>query len=107
MIWLFRVKHLHWGETEKVNEYYLFDVDDINFDLTEYDVSLYFPSSNYYLMNDVDSEKVYVLLFDGLKRNQLSNKDKAYGIVKDFYSKEKRITNIKKILGTQNDDKAI
>ena len=52
MIWLFRVKHLHWGGTEKVNEYYLFDVDDINFDLTEYDISLYFPSSNYYLMND-------------------------------------------------------
>lgn len=105
MVWLFRirpgeVKHLYWGETEKVNEYYLFDVDDINFDLTEYDVSLYFTSYKYYLMNDADSEKIYVLFFDGiLNKRQLSNKDKAYGIVKDFYTKEKRVKNIEKILG--------
>lgn len=101
MVWLFRIKHVYWGKAEKINEYYLFDVNDVNFDLTEYNISLYFGSYNYYLMNDADSEKIYVLFFDGiLSKKQLSNKDESYGIVKDFYTKEKRVTNIEKILGT-------
>ena len=38
MIWLFKIDEVFWNNKPKVNEFYTFDVDYINFDITEYDM---------------------------------------------------------------------
>lgn len=38
MIWLFKIDEVFWNNKPKVNEFYTFDVDDIHFDITEYDI---------------------------------------------------------------------
>lgn len=50
MIWLFKVNEVFWGNKPEVNDYYLFEEDDINFDITKYDITLYFPTANYFLL---------------------------------------------------------
>ena len=59
MIWLFKVNDVYWDNKPKVNEFYTFDVDDIHFDITQYDVSLYFPTASYYLLNESNEDELY------------------------------------------------
>ena len=61
MIWLFKVNEVFWNDTPKINDYYTFETDDIDFDITKYDVSLYFAKSNYYILNDSNDEEIYSL----------------------------------------------
>ena len=89
MIWLFKVDEVFWNDTLKVKEYYTFDTNDIEFDITQYDISLYFGTANYYLLNDSTNEEVYNLRFVGVNSNPMrslvSNDSEIYSIVREFY----------------------
>jgi len=89
MIWLFKVDEVFWNDTPKVNEYYTFDTNDVEFDITQYDISLYFGTANYYLLNDSTNEEVYNLRFVGVNSNPMmslvSNDSEIYSIVREFY----------------------
>ena len=69
MNWLFKVDEVFWNNTPKVNEHYTFDIDDIEFDITQYDVSLYFGTSNYYLLDDTNPDEIYYLEYSGTNIN--------------------------------------
>ncbi len=66
MIWVFKLDEVFWGNKPKVNEHYLFNVNDVNFDMTIYDISLYFATSLYFLLNE-DDKKIYYLNYQGSK----------------------------------------
>ena len=90
MIWLFKVDEVFWNNTPKVNEYYTFDGDDIDFDINQYDVSLYFETSNYYLLSNSNEEEVYFLSFNGVNMNPrrvlLQKDDKIYNVIRKSYN---------------------
>jgi len=96
MIWLFKVDEVFWNSTPKVNEHYTFDIDDIEFDITQYDVSLYFETSNYYLLSNSNEEEIYFLSFNGINMNPrrvlLQKDDKIYNIIKKLYN-DKTVEN--------------
>ena len=102
MIWMFRIDEVSWDQPLKVNDYYLFDEDDINFDITKYDISLYFATSEYFLLSESNDNDVYALMYDGLGRDPHkvlinNNSPSRYGIVRDFYTKTKRLNKLKKL----------
>ena len=90
MIWLFKVDEVFWNNTPKVNEYYTFDGDDIDFDINQYDVSLYFETSNYYLLSNSNEEEIYFLSFNGVNMNPrrvlLQKDDKIYNVIRKSYN---------------------
>jgi hypothetical protein len=90
MIWLFKVNEVFWNDTPKINDYYTFETDDIDFDITKYDISLYFAISNYYILNDSNDEEIYSLrLIYGSgnpMRVLLSKDDEIYNIIRKFHS---------------------
>jgi hypothetical protein len=96
MIWLFKVDEVFWNNTPKVNEYYTFDGDDIDFDINQYGVSLYFETSNYYLLSNSNEEEIYFLSFNGVNMNPrrvlLQKDDKIYNIIKKLYN-DKTVEN--------------
>ncbi len=62
MIWLFKIDEVFWGNKPKVNECYVFlDVDDIEFDISLYDISLYMSLANYFLLSDTNPDEIYRL----------------------------------------------
>lgn len=96
MIWLFRVDEVFWGNKPKVKEHYLFNEDDILFD-----ISLYFGNCNYYLMSDLCDSEIYSLEFIGVNKNPqrllLDSNLKIYDIVRKFYIQQKRDKNLNSI----------
>jgi hypothetical protein len=95
MIWLFKVDEVFWGNKPKVNEHFLFDINVIEFDMMKYDISLYFPSSNYYLLNDSNDKEIYKLEFVGVNINParilISDGSEIYDVVINYYIKNKII----------------
>ena len=92
MIWLFKVDEVFWNNTPKVNEYYTFDGDDIDFDINQYNVSLYFETSNYYLLSNSNEEEIYFLSFNGVNMNPrrvlLQKDDKIYNVIRKSYNNQ-------------------
>lgn len=100
MIWLFKSNEVFWDNKPKVNEHYLFDVTDINFDITKYDISLYFPTANYFILSDSNDE-IYWLKYNGVNVNPIRYKlnisSEYHNIIKNFYDTERRHIKIKEI----------
>lgn len=94
MIWLFKVDEVFWKNKPKVNDYYLFKVDDINFDITQYDLPLYYELAKYYLLSDSGEDNIYQLQFEAMnenpKRKLIPEDCEIYDIIKDFYTKNKK-----------------
>lgn len=94
MIWLFKSEEL------KVDEYFLFDEDDINFDITKYDISLYFGHSKYFLL-DESNDVVYFLQFKGEgvnpNRFKLLEGSPYCKMIKSFYDIERRDKKLKEL----------
>ena len=92
MIYLFKVDEVFWNNTPKVNDYYTFDTNDIEFDITKYDISLYFSLADYYLHSDSNLEEIYHLRYLGNKnpmRILVSKENEIYNIIRDFYINHK------------------
>lgn len=87
MIWLFKINEVFWANEPQVNEHYLFEVDDVNFDMNEYDISLYFGTANYYLIDSKDNE-IYYLQYSGSRNPIRIKADESsvyYKCIKDYY----------------------
>jgi len=95
MIWIFKVNEVFWNNKPKVNEYFTFDVDDIHFDITEYDVSLYFGLADYFLLSDSNEEDVYQLRLESINRNptrvNITEQTEMCNLIKEFYRDNKKI----------------
>jgi len=88
MIWLFKVDEVFWNNTPKINEYYAFDTNDVEFDIIQYDISLYFPTADYYLHSDSNMEEIYQLRYIGNKnpmRTLVSKDNQIYNMVREFH----------------------
>jgi hypothetical protein len=100
MIWLFKIDEVFWNDKPKIDEYFWFNVDDINFDINLYEISLYFPTADYYLINDSNEEEVFKLRLDSINSNPVRiltpKNTEIYDTLKEFYSSKKNIHNIKK-----------
>ena len=98
MVRLFKVDQVFNGDKSKVNQYFTFNVFNINFDITQYQISLYFGTANYYLLNDCDDKKIYILEFVGVginPRRVLINEDsEIYDLIKIFYNKFLKILQL-------------
>ena len=94
MIWLFKVEQVYWDNKPKVNEHYLFDVNDIEFDITQYEISLYSGTNDYYLIDESNDTVVYWLHFGGVDINPTrilkSEKSEIYNVVRNFYKQERK-----------------
>lgn len=90
VIWLFKVNEVFWNDTPKINDYYTFETDDIDFDITKYDISLYFAIANYYILNDSNEEEIYSLRLIYSSGNPmrvlLSKDDEIYNIIREFHN---------------------
>ena len=95
MIWLFKIDEVFWGNKPKVNEFYTFDVDDIHFDINEYDISLYFGLADYYLLSDLKEDEVYQLRLESINRNptrvKITEQTEMCNLIKEFYRDNKTI----------------
>ena len=102
MIWLFKINEVFWGNKPKVDEHYVFpEVDDIEFDITLYDKSLYMATANYFLLNDKNPDEIYCLQYSGKNSNPIrlsvgKNTD-YYDAVVDYYNKSRLETNNRKL----------
>jgi hypothetical protein len=88
MIWLFKVDEVFWNNTPKINDYYTFDTNNVEFDITQYDISLYFPTADYYLHSDYNMEEIYQLRYVGNKnpmRTLVSKDNEIYNIIREFH----------------------
>lgn len=101
MIWLFKSNEVFWNNKPEVNEHYLFDVSDINFDITKYDISLYFPTANYFILSDSNDDEIYWIKYNGVYFNPIRYKldisSEYYNMIKNFYDAERRDIKIKEI----------
>jgi hypothetical protein len=90
MIWLFKIDEVFWNNKPKVNEFYTFDVDDIHFGITEYDISLYFGLADYFLLSDSNEDDVYQLRLESINGNPtrviIPKNTEMYSIIKEFYT---------------------
>ena len=110
MIWLFKIDDDGiWYDKPKVNEYHLFDTDDIMFDITKCGVEFLFNTSEYYILSDLDSSKIYLLRNDynyltpkagpeHIKRLLLAKEADVYTSIKQFYKEESRNIKLNKLL---------
>lgn len=71
MIWLFKIDEVFWGNKPVVNEHYLFDVDNIGFDITSYNITIYLATANYFLLNDTNPDEIYALQYSGTHTIQI------------------------------------
>jgi len=88
MIWLFKVDEVFWNNRSKINDYYTFDTNDVEFDITQYDISLYFSTADYYLHSDSNMEEIYQLRYIGNKnpmRTLVSKDNEIYNMVREFH----------------------
>jgi hypothetical protein len=70
MIWLFKIDDVFWGNKPKIDEHYVFpDINDIEFDITLYDISLYMGTANYFLLDDANPDEIYYLQYSGTNIN--------------------------------------
>lgn len=94
MVWLFKIDEVFWNNTPKVNEFYTFDVDDIHFDITGYDISLYYGLADYFLLSDSNEDDIYQLRLESINRNPIRviipKNTEMYSIIKEFYTKAKK-----------------
>lgn len=101
MIWLFKVDEVFWGNKPKIDKHYVFDTNDFDFDINRYDISLYFGTANYYLLNETNDTEVYWLRFIGVNKNPtrvlVSDKSKIYDIVRNYYINKNQKKLIEKI----------
>jgi hypothetical protein len=101
MIWLFRSNEVFWGNKPKVDEYFLFDVNDIIFDITKYDISLYFAIADYFILSDSNDDEIYLLKYNVSNVNPIRYKldisSEYYSMIKSFYNEEQRDRKIKEI----------
>lgn len=97
MIYLFKVDEVFWNDKPKINDYFTFDTNDIEFDVTQYDIDLYFPTADYYLhyMNDAEyfltTEEIYQLRYVGNKnpmRILVPKDNEIYNIIREFHIKK-------------------
>ena len=100
MIWLFKLNEVFWGNKPEVNEHYLFEEEDINFDITKYDITLYFPTANYILLKSPD--EIFFLervnSYQNPERTKVNENSPYSKCVKDYYdTKIKQITRDNKI----------
>jgi len=95
MIWLFKVNEVFWNEIPIVNKYYTFDTNDIEFDITQYDISLYFGTADYYLINESNSDEIFKLFYNGTNINPtrmlLSKDNVVYSIIQNFYIEQTKM----------------
>ena len=88
MIWLFKVDEVFWNNTPKINDYYTFDTNDVEFDITQYDISLYFSTAYYYLHSDSNIGEIYQLRYVGNKnpmRTLVSKDSEIYNMIREFH----------------------
>lgn len=101
MIWLFRSNEVFWGNKPKVDEYFLFDINDINFDITKYDISLYFAIADYFILSDSNDDEIYLLKYNVSNVNPIRYKldisSEYHNIIKSFYNTELRDIKIKEL----------
>jgi hypothetical protein len=103
MIWLFKSDESFDSllrNKRKVDEYFIFDVNDINFDITKYDISLYFGTSKYFLL-DESNGNVYFLQFKGSgnpNRFKLLEGSPYCNMIKSFYDIERRDKKLNELL---------
>ena len=99
MIWLFKCSSGSLSEF-KVEEYFLFNEDDINFDITKYNISLYLGTSKYFLLDD-SNDDIYLLRSEGVANNpnrfKLSIGSDYYNLIKGFYNIELRDKKLKEL----------
>ncbi len=90
MIWLFKVNEAFWGNKPEVNEHYLFEEEDINFDITKYDITLYFATANYFLLKSPDEifSLERVNSYQNPNRIKLNQNTDHFKCVKDYYDTE-------------------
>lgn len=102
MIWLFKVNDVYWSNKIKINDYFTFCTNDINFDITKYDVSLYFGTAEYYLLDVSNNKLIYKLECYGKNRNPIRSlvpvKSEIYNIIRIFYLNTLRINKLKTII---------
>jgi hypothetical protein len=91
MVWLFKCNEVFWGDKPKVNDYFILDTNDIETDLTKYDISLYFGLANYYLLSDDKDGEIYNLRFISTNGNPMrvliSEDSEIHSIIRNFYLK--------------------
>ena len=88
MIWLFKVNEVFWENKPIV------------IDITKYDISLYFPTANYYLINESDNSLVYLLRnnHSELVRVLIPKEEPIYEIIREFYINKQRDIKISSII---------
>ena len=90
MIWLFKIDEVFWNNKPKVDEHYMFpNVDDVEFDITLYDISLYMATANYFLLNDTNPDEIYSLQYSGTNTNPsrllVGKNTDYYNLVSNYY----------------------
>ena len=90
MVWLFKIDEVFWCNKPKVNEHYMFpNVDDVEFDITLYDISLYMATANYFLLSDTNHSEIYSLQYSGLNSNPsrllIGKNTDYYNVVSNYY----------------------
>jgi hypothetical protein len=89
------------GAKPTVDEHYLFDTDDIMFDINNYHISLHFPTAEYFILSELNDEEIYKLSYDGSNENPyrsaLSTRSTHYTIIREFYISKKRDNKLKEI----------
>jgi hypothetical protein len=103
MIWIFKINEVFWNNKPKINNYYSFDTDDINFDITNYDISLHFPTADYFIVNESNLKKIYKLeprfvsIGEGNPFRIPSNNQNIKNLIIEFFQ-EQRDNKINKII---------
>lgn len=93
MIWIFKVDEVFWNKP-KVDEYYRFDTDDTNFNINQYDISLYFGTTDYFLLNELNCDEVYQLRYIGGDVNpirmKIDSESEYHNLIRNFYTSQLR-----------------
>ena len=118
MIWLFEIddENTFLFDKQKVNEYHLFDTDDIMFDITKCGIDFQFNMAEYYILSDLDDSKIYILRNttnwgfgkrdvwrkivepENIKRLLLAKESDVYISIKQFYKEKSRDIKLNKLL---------
>ena len=96
MIWLFKVDEVFWNDKPKINDHFTFDTNDIEFDVAQYDIDLYFPTADYYLHCDSNLEEIYQLRYVGTQNPMriLESKDnEIYNMIREFHINKSKQNN--------------
>ena len=98
MVRLFKVDQVFYGVKSKVNDYFTFNTSNIDFDITQYQICLYFGTANYYLLNDSNDKEIYRLEFVGVNLNPrrvlIHEDSEIYDLVRNFYNKFLKILQV-------------